>query len=702
MKNRWSDKKATAFIEKYAPKWDKDLALRIYSSRLIGSEEELVLHGGGNTSVKGIYVDVLNRQVPAIYVKASGHDLENIEPEGYTALDLDYLKELEELTELSVDSMINELLTRRFDARTSMPSIESLMHAFLPARFIDHTHADAILALTNRKGGNETVKEVLGDAVRIINYVKPGFDLARAVIQTYRAFPESIGIVLLKHGLITWGETAKESYDATVELVSRAEKYLNWNKPIHIPPDTNTSLEIAKTRYLKTAPVLRGLSAIRSENPDHPYLRFILKPLITSEILQFLDSENSKKILLTPPLTSDHIIRIKPLPLWIGEPQFDDPEILRNQLKNAISTYNKEYDAYFNRFSNKLGAGIHRIDPMPRIIIIPGVGIICTGKDETAASIARDIARHTIKVKSIITQSSAYEGISEAELFDMEYFVMQQAKLKSGSDKKLQGKVALITGSAGAIGAGISEALLEEGCHVAISDLAGEKLDTLTGDLKEKYGNRIIGIPVDVTDKDSVSKGFQKVIEEWGGLDIIIVNAGIAYVSTLENMDFDKFHQLEKVNIEGTLLVLSEAGRHFKTQNSGGDIILISTKNVFSPSASFGAYSATKAASHQLARIASLEFAGMDVRVNMVSPDGVFSHGKYKSGLWAEVGPDRMRARNLDEKGLEEYYQNRNMLKSRITASHVASAVMYFATRQSPTTGATIPVDGGLPDATPR
>lgn len=702
MKNRWSNKKAAEFIDKYAPKWGKDLALRIYSSRLIGSEEELVLHGGGNTSVKGIYADILNREVPAIYVKASGHNLENIEPEGYTALDLEYLKELEELTELSVDSMINELLTHRFDARASTPSIESLMHAFLPAKFIDHTHADAILALTNRKGGNETVKEALGDKVQIINYVKPGFDLARAVVQTFRVSPDSMGIVLSKHGLITWGDTAKNSYDTTVELVTKAEKYLNWNKTIHISPDTNTSLEIAKTRYLKIAPVLRGLSAIRTENPDHPYLRFIFNPLITSEILQFLDSKNSKDILLTPPLTSDHIIRTKSLPLWIGEPQFDDPEILRNQLKNAVSTYNKEYNTYFDRFSNKLGAGIHRMDSMPRIIIIPGIGIICTGTDEAASRIARDIIQHTVKVKSIIAQSSSYEGLSEAELFEMEYFIMQQAKLKSGSGKKLQGEVALITGSAGAIGAGISEALLEEGCHVAISDLAGEKLDTLTSDLKEKYGKRIIGISIDVTDKNSISKGFQKVIEEWGGFDIIIVNAGIAYVSTLENMDLDKFRQLEKVNIEGTLLVLSEASQHFKNQNTGGDIILISTKNVFSPSASFGAYSATKAASHQLARIASLEFAGMDVRVNMVSPDGVFSHGKYKSGLWAEVGPDRMRARNLDEKGLEEYYQNRNMLKSKITASHVASAVMYFATRQSPTTGATIPVDGGLPDATPR
>jgi NAD(P)-dependent dehydrogenase (short-subunit alcohol dehydrogenase family) len=220
--------------------------------------------------------------------------------------------------------------------------------------------------------------------------------------------------------------------------------------------------------------------------------------------------------------------------------------------------------------------------------------------------------------------------------------------------------------------------------------------------LSERFGKRVMAVPLDVTDEGSVKKGFEAVIEEWGGVDLVIVNAGIAMVSSIAEMSLERFRRLEKVNIEGTLLVLAETGRHFKLQGTGGDIVVVSTKNVFAPGAKFGAYSATKAASHQLARIAVLELADLGVRVNMVSPDAVFSHGERKSGLWAEVGPDRMKARGLDEEGLEEYYRSRNLLKARVTAEHVGRAVLYFATRQTPTTGATIPVDGGLPDATPR
>ena len=270
------------------------------------------------------------------------------------------------------------------------------------------------------------------------------------------------------------------------------------------------------------------------------------------------------------------------------------------------------------------------------------------------------------------------------------------------SDLPLHNKVALVTGAAGAIGYGICCGLLEKGCHLAATDLPGKKLDSFTADLKQMAGDRVTGIPIDVTDEESVAGGLECVSLTWGGIDIVVVNAGIPLVSFLKDIDLDDFRRLEKVNVEGTFLTLREIARHFILQGTGGDIIIVSTKNVPSPGAGFGAYSATKAAAHQLGRIASLELAQYGVRVNMVAPDGVFSEGKYKSGLWAEVGPDRMRARGLDEKGLQEYYQNRNLLKAKITGRHVSNAVLFFATRQTPTTGVTIPVDGGLPDATPR
>jgi NAD(P)-dependent dehydrogenase (short-subunit alcohol dehydrogenase family) len=266
----------------------------------------------------------------------------------------------------------------------------------------------------------------------------------------------------------------------------------------------------------------------------------------------------------------------------------------------------------------------------------------------------------------------------------------------------LAGRVAMVTGAAGAIGYGIRRGLIDQGCHLAITDLPGERLDRFVDEFRKENPERCLGVPMDVTDPKSVRAGLASICAAWGGVDIVVLNAGIALACPLIELDLEAFRRLERVNVEGTLLVLADAGRHFARQKLGGDIILVSTKNVFSPGAGFGAYSATKAAAHQLARIASLEFAPLGVRVNMVAPDAVFSGGAHRSGLWAEVGPGRMKARGLDEKGLEEYYQQRNLLKAKVTAEHVANAVLFFATRQTPTTGACIPVDGGLPDATPR
>ncbi|MBN2583074.1 MAG: SDR family oxidoreductase [Planctomycetes bacterium] len=266
----------------------------------------------------------------------------------------------------------------------------------------------------------------------------------------------------------------------------------------------------------------------------------------------------------------------------------------------------------------------------------------------------------------------------------------------------MRNRVALVTGSAGAIGYAVCRKLLESGCHLVVTDLPGERLDRLAGDLGSAAAGRVLKVPMDVTDRASIAAALATVAAAWGGIDIVVHNAGIAHVSTLAEMDLEVFRRLERVNVDGTLLVLAEAGDLLTRQATGGDIVIMSTKNVPSPSAGFGAYSATKAACHQLGRIASLELAPKGIRVNMVAPDAVFSEGEYRSGLWDEVGANRMKARGLDEEGLHEYYRSRNLLKARVTGRHVANAVYFFISRQTPTTGATIPVDGGLPDATPR
>ncbi|MBU2055095.1 MAG: SDR family NAD(P)-dependent oxidoreductase, partial [Proteobacteria bacterium] len=304
--------------------------------------------------------------------------------------------------------------------------------------------------------------------------------------------------------------------------------------------------------------------------------------------------------------------------------------------------------------------------------------------------------------RAIYETDGTYLGLAEEHLFDMEFRALQRAKVGGGSPLPLRGSAAIVTGAAGAIGSGICEELLRQGCAVAATDLAGDPLDVMAIALKDRYGDRALAVPLDVTDGAAVAAAFEETIAAFGGIDIVVVNAGLAHVASLAEMDLDAFRKLERVNVEGTLLLLARAEKLFRLQNTGGDVVFVSTKNVFAPGAKFGAYSATKAAAHQLCRIASLEFAELGVRVNMVAPDAVFSHGEKKSGLWAQVGPDRMKARGLDEKGLEEYYRQRNLLKAQIRAEHVARAVLFFVTRQTPTTGATIPVDGGLPDATPR
>lgn len=701
MKNRWMGKKAALFLARYEKRWGRELALRTYTSRLIGEERKLVLHGGGNTSVKSAFANVLGQRIPALFVKASGHDLAAIEPDGHVGLTLEYLRKLRMLDALPDDAMVNELLTHRLVAGTASPSIETLLHAFISATCIDHTHADAILSLTNRCHGSGIVRDALGDDVIVLDYVRPGFSLAKAAADAYDDAPDAAGMVLMKHGLLTWDDDARASYEKTVALVTRAEEYLARKAGKARKPRRVTSTGTARERYGNVAPILRGLLAVPTGDADRPYRRFVLQPLITDAVLDLVDSKQGRKIAVSPPLTSDHLTRTKALPMWVDDIPYDDENGIRKRISKAISDYARRYGKFFDRHASRLAHGVSRSDGMPRVVLLPGLGAVCAGADVVEAGIVRDITEQTLAAKSGSAALGDYEGLREDHLFDMEYHSLQHAK-RAGDELPLTRSVAVVTGAAGAIGAGICQGLLENGCHVAVTDLPGDRLAGMAEEGTQAFGGRVLAVPLDVTDPMSVAEGFRRVIYEWGGIDLLVVNAGIAHVSSLADMDPEAFRRLTRVNTDGTLHVLSEAARHFRMQNIGGDIVLVSTKNVFAPGPLFGAYSATKAAAHQLARIASLELAGIGVRVNMVSPDAVFSHGTRKSGLWAEVGPDRMRARGLDEKGLEEYYRSRNLLRAKITATHVARAVLYFATRQTPTTGATIPVDGGLPDATPR
>ena len=703
MENRWRDDEAAAFVDRYAPQYSEALALRTYTSRLIGAEPALVLHGGGNTSLKGTWRNVFGEEIDALFIKASGYDLAEVEPAHHVAVELAHVRRLLSLSALTDEAMLDELRAHLFDHQAPTPSIETPVHAVLPAPYVDHNHADAVLALSNQRDGEAQVTEALGDGVVVLPYVDAGFQLAKAMAAAIDANPEARAIVWMRHGLVTWGETAAGSYTAMIDLVSKAEAYLAAKaRPVRARARRLSKAEVGR-RLALAAPLVRGLLADGTGDPDRPHRRVILQALTGKDVRDALEATGARELALTPPLTADHLIHTKALPAWVDAPDYRDEAKLRHQLEAAVGRYTADYTAYLERHAARMPEGIAAFDAAPRVVLMPGLGALCAGKDAEAARVAADIAAQTLAAKTQVAATGAtYLGLEEAHLFEMEYRTLQHAKLAAGEELPLAGEVALVTGAAGAIGSGIAERLLEAGGHVVATDLAGPNLDTLVGELRDVHPDRVTGIALDVTDPDSVAAGFAGASRTWGGVDLVIVNAGLAHVAGLDELEPADFQRLERVNTDGTLLLLQQAARHMKRQGTGGDIVLISTKNVFAPGARFGAYSATKVAAHQLARIASLELAEHDIRVNMVAPDAVFGHGERKSGLWAEVGPDRMKARGLDPAGLEAYYQGRNLLKARVTARHVANAVLFFATRQTPTTGATIPVDGGLPDATPR
>ena len=699
MHSRWSESEAAHLGG--ADACETQLALLAYATWLVGAEHDLAMHGGGNSSCKTPLANVFGEQRLALFVKPSGMDLGEVEPNDFVGLDLDYLARLLDLPELSDEAMAAELGCHTVRPSSRRASVETLLHAILPHPFVLHTHPAAILALGNRTGGTEVVAAALGAEVGVVPYAPAGLALARAARGAMTRVPEPTALVLMQHGLVTWGPTAREAYEATIMLVTRAEAYLAKGRVRALTSLASLTTAEREARYTALAPVLR--SVLGPGDVDALADRVVLDAELDANAVALLEAPQGKQLTLSAPLTPDYLVRGRKAPLWLDQAKLDDAKAFREQMTKAVADYQAEYRAYVAKYSDD--PSLAERDFRPRALMIPGLGLVTVGKDAADARMVRDIMVQGLRVKAEIWESDAdYQSLGEDHLFDMEFRAYQQAKTAQATAdvRPLHGSVALVTGAAGAIGSGICEALLAQGCHVAATDLAGHALDELGKDLSRRFPLRAIAVAMDVTNQASVTAGFAKVVRAFGGIDAVVVNAGIAHVAPLVELDLDTFRKLEAVNIEGTLLVLAEAGRYFALQNTGGDVVLVSTKNVFAPGAGFGAYSATKAASHQLARIASLEFAPIGVRVNMVSPDAVFSHGDKRSGLWATVGPNRMKARGLDEHGLEEYYRSRNLLKARVSAEHVAAAVLFFFTHQTPTTGATIPVDGGLPDATPR
>jgi len=682
--SRWNDRELAACLDAFAPKWGERLALRVYTSRLLGSDPDLVLHGGGNTSVKGTYRTLIGDDVASIWVKGSGSDLGSIEPEGFPALDLAYLRRLRALDALSDEQMVNELRTHLFDAGAPNPSVETLLHAFLPHTFVDHTHADAALVLTHQPP--DLAGALIAEAFPgwgVVPYVMPGFKLAKLAAEAYERDPKMPGLVLVNHGLFTFSSDARESYERMIEAVDRAGRVA----ADRARPRTQIAVSRAgQDAVAETAAQLRG--AIGAQGS-----RMVLEHRDAEDLLRLLSRPDLEELARSGPLTPDHVLRTKPRPM-VWRPGDD--------ARAAVDRHAADYDRYFTEHAAQAGRPLKKLDGLPRVVWVPEQGIFAWGRSKADAKMAADIAEHTLRAKEAATTVGRYEALPEQDLFDVEYWSLEQAKLGKKKNAPLGGQVAVVTGGAGAIGFAVAKVLQRAGAAVVLCDIDEERVEAAVAELDPDRSGHVVGLAGDLTEPETASRLLRTTCAQLGGLDLLVPCAGIALGLKLEDMDLAGFRRVLEVNLIGTMSLLHEAGHIFRRQGLGGNVVLISSKNVFAPGARFGAYSASKAGEHQLARIASLEWADMGVRVNMIAVDAVFGDESRPSGLWQKIGPERAHAHGVDPGELPEFYRRRNLLKTRVTGEDVGRAVVFFATNQTPTTGATLPVDGGLPDATPR
>jgi len=641
----------------------------VYQSRLVGKEEALVLWGGGNNSIKSESTDLLGNTVPVMYIKSSGSDMKTIVPKQFPAVRLDYIAPLRHRDgDMTDEEMVDYLARCLIDPSSARPSIETLLHAFLPARAVLHTHADAILALTNNRGRESTVRECFGHSVILVPYKRPGFSLSRDVADRFDAQPDAEGLVLMNHGLITWGSTPREAYERHIELVTRAEKFLSAQPHPHeespLPAASGERVRAARVRgaLSKTTPVILELD-------DSP------------EVLNFLAKKHPTLGAATP----DHLLHTKRFPL-----------VIDGDVDAALAKYVEDYEAYYRAHPSEFAM----LEPMPRVILAPGVGMWTAGKDARAARIVRDIYRHTIRIIEDAEAAGGYETLGDHDAFHGEYWPLELYKLTLlPKPKELAGRIALVTGAGSGIGRAIAERFAEEGAHVVVTDvnLPSEVAESI----EKKNGlRRAIAVKLDVTSEEDVDAAFDATVRAYGGLDIVVSNAGISSFGRLEVLDSKDWDRAFAVNARGHFLVARAAMRIMKEQGIGGSIVFNASKNVTAPGKEFGAYSVSKAAEAQLCRIVALEGGEYGVRANMLNPDAIFGASRFWSDDMREM---RANAYGIEPAKLPDFYRKRTLLNVEVTADDVAEAALFLAgPRSAKTTGAMLPVDGGVKEAFPR
>ena len=652
MKSLWSDQDAKQF--------EGDLATRVYTSRLLGADPKLVLHGGGNTSVKTSEKDFFGDPVEVIYVKGSGWDLATIEAEGFAPVRRDALLKMSMFDELSDSEMVCQQRAALLDPSAPNPSIEAILHAVIPQKFVDHTHANAVVALTNHKHGESAIREVYGDRVLIIPYVMPGFVLSKETArQLAESDPNSLdGLILMNHGIFTFHEEARKSYELMIELVTMSEEYLSEKAPGFSLPVATPEEDLAAL-----AEIRRGVGELKG---SPVYAKLDQSP----EAVGFSKREDVADLATRGPLTPDHTIRTKRIPVVIGE-----------GIETSLSGFADEYARYFENHND----GEAMLSPDPRWAVWPGKGVVSFGSTVKEAGIISDIAAHTFR--TIQATEAAFEGgwraLPEKELFEIEYWELEQAKLrKDGAPPVHQGKVALVTGSAAGIGFACAEALAEQGAKVIGLDLSPEieeQMASING----------IGVIVNLTEEKTVIDAVENVIRQFGGIDVLVSNAGIftagAYLDDLEQSNWDKSMA---VNLTSHQVLLKHVIPFLKKGLGEPAVVLVGSRNVHAPGAGAASYSCAKAGLTQLCRVAAMELAPFGVRCNIIHPDAVFD-----TKLWT---PENLKRSAERYNMTVEEYKTRNLLKTEIRSKDVGLMVAAMAGPLfGKTTGAQIPVDGG-------
>ncbi len=650
MENLWNDTEAG--------KQQGILAERVYSSRLLGANPDLVLHGGGNTSVKGVSRNIFGEEVETLFVKGSGSDLATIEAKDFVAVRMDAMLKLSRLEKLSDLDMARELKLASLDPNAPAPSVEAILHALIPHRFVDHTHADAIVTLTNTPDGEARIRELFGDEVIVLPYVMPGFDLAKLCAEVFpaQATPRTVGMVLMNHGIFSFGDSAKQSYERMIALVGRAENYLNRNAPL--APATGIAanadwLEMPKLR--KTVSAVAGFPLLLRSNTDSATLAFARHPDV-AEISQ------------RGPATPDHIIRTKRLPM----------------LGRDVDAYAQAYKNYFGKNSKLAKAPLTMLDPAPRVVIDPEFGLVSAGRSARDTQIIEDIYLHTQDIILRGEMLGGYRALGEADLFSMEYWDLEQAKLKkAGAPKAFAGEVALVTGAASGIGKACVHSFLSRGAAVVGVDI-NPAVESLHG-ARADY----LGIVADMTAANAIREIIEQTIRHYGGLDMLVLNAGIfPGGKKIGALGDDEWRKVMAINLDANLAIMREAHPLLKVAPKYGRVVVIGSKNVPAPGPGAAAYSASKAGLTQLARVAALEWGADAIRINLVHPNAVFD-----TGIWT---PEVLAQRAAHYGMTVDEYKRNNVLHEEVSSRDVAELTAEMCSALfAKITGAQIPIDGG-------